>query len=495
MKNKVLPKLLLILLGIMVIISPFSVFILVAHNQKHVYTKTYYAALVDKIDYLSSLEDEKKIVLIGGSNVAFGFDSELIEKEFSDYKVVNFGLYAALGTKVMLDLAYDYINEGDMVFVIPEINPQSMSLFFNPDGTLKAIEDRLELVSKLPEDNRKTIIGSYFDFVKERGKYSELIDPGETVYRRDNFNRYFDISYKKYSEDGELISLRTQNIMKSKRYNEPKVKFEIDSTSEPFFEYLNNYHQKILEKKANVYYSFCPVNELSNVSSDEEISSFYWDIREKTSIPVIGNPSDYIIDAHYFYDSNFHMNDSGAIYRTYLFCSDVYRDILNISKTPSFNIPLRPEYPPVDATEEDDSDTVIYFNLVENEDGYAIASIKEEYSSLKEVRLPQFYNHKYVTNIYKNAFADAHELETIVVPGTYNMFDDGAFDNCEKLLNIYLETLIPSELIVSFTGGLLNNVSDDLLIYVPEQSINAYRTDYNWQFYYSYLKGYSYEEN
>ena len=59
----------------------------------------------------------KKIVIVGGSSVAFGFDSQKIEQAFPGYKVVNFGLYADLGTKVMLDLSEDHISEGDIVIV------------------------------------------------------------------------------------------------------------------------------------------------------------------------------------------------------------------------------------------------------------------------------------------------------------------------------------------------------------------------------------------
>lgn len=43
------------------------------------YQKTYMGAFVDKIERLKSI-NEPKIILVGNSNVAFGFDSERIEK-------------------------------------------------------------------------------------------------------------------------------------------------------------------------------------------------------------------------------------------------------------------------------------------------------------------------------------------------------------------------------------------------------------------------------
>lgn len=63
-----------------------------------------------------------RIVTVGGSAVAFGQVSGLIEAELPAYSAVNFGMYAALGTEVMLDLSLPYIREGDIVILSPEQN-------------------------------------------------------------------------------------------------------------------------------------------------------------------------------------------------------------------------------------------------------------------------------------------------------------------------------------------------------------------------------------
>ena len=65
-----------------------------------------------------------RIVLVGGSGVAFGADSALMERELPGYTVVNFGMYAALGTTVMLDLSQELIRPGDIVVLIPEQHAQ-----------------------------------------------------------------------------------------------------------------------------------------------------------------------------------------------------------------------------------------------------------------------------------------------------------------------------------------------------------------------------------
>ena len=92
------------------------------------FEKTFLGEFDDKVERLYEAEGEK-IVIIGGSSVAFGVDAELLS-EVLGKPVVNFGLYATLGTKLMLDLSREYINEGDIIVLAHETDAQTYSLFF-----------------------------------------------------------------------------------------------------------------------------------------------------------------------------------------------------------------------------------------------------------------------------------------------------------------------------------------------------------------------------
>ena len=83
------------------IILPFISVITLAVSLPAQFDQSFVGALSDKCERLYSI-DEPKIVIVGGSSVAFGIDSALIEK-YTDMPVVNFGMYAALGTKLMLE--------------------------------------------------------------------------------------------------------------------------------------------------------------------------------------------------------------------------------------------------------------------------------------------------------------------------------------------------------------------------------------------------------
>ena len=473
--KKIFIKLSLFVLGVFLVLSPFGVFLLYANTQKHVYSKTYYAALVDKTNYLKSLKKEKKIVLIGGSNVAFGFDSELLENEFNDYKVVNYGLYAMLGTKIMMDLAIDSINEGDLVFVIPEINEQSMSLYFNASATLKAIEDDFSILNKIDSNNRNSVYAEYFNFVSERGKYKEIIEPGETVYRRDSFNKYGDISY----------AFADKNIMMLHYDPTMKVDFNLKINDE-FACYVNAFARRVEKKKATCFYTWSPVNNLS--ADNSGLDDFYWNVRKALNMHVVGNPEEFIFDNHYFYDSNFHLNNSGAKLRTLRFIETFNRDILNTYISKENEYPSTPEYETENIDVSINSETADMFNYDEIEGKLEIASIKNEYKDVNEILLPSVVNHMVVAGIKEESFKDSN-VNSIIIPETIKYIKDGAFKD-SNVISVKILSNKPSSINVSWVGGLLEGAKEEIVIYVPDESLLEFKNDYYWGAYRDNMKGY-----
>ena len=123
------------------------------------YDATYMGELKYKARRLSSVGGPK-IVLVGGSAAAFGADSALIEKEFPNYEVVNFGMYAALGSRMMLDLAQPGIGEGDIVIFMPEINEQTLSDFTDGTYALQGLDGAWDLLGRIRPDLYPSVLGA-----------------------------------------------------------------------------------------------------------------------------------------------------------------------------------------------------------------------------------------------------------------------------------------------------------------------------------------------
>lgn len=472
----------------------------IAGTSRHVYQYTYFGALSDKFERLKN-DKKKKIILIGGSNVAFGFNSKLIEEEFPEYSVHNFGLYAALGTKVMMDLAKVNIGEGDMVFIIPEINEQSMSLYFSGDAMLKALDSNWSMYDYLDEENKKNVNSAFFNFTLEKSKYNKPIAK-DGIYQRINFNKYGDIEYLKRDQTNKIIldendspiSFRTQNIMPLRYDPSMIISFSQTKVDDEFITYLNNFSEFVRLKNANLYFEWPPINKKCFVDSQTQTIDFYWSLRSKMCLNVVGNPINYIFEPNYFYDSNFHLNDNGSILRTYVFIQDIYREIFDSTKKPKFEIPTKPDFPLFDINDIPNSENSNLFNYKEVDNGLEILSAKPELMNLKKINLPIAYNHKPIIGINEFAFENCKKLESLYIPaGYYRYFKNQCFDNTLKLKEIFLEQPNPSAINVDYTGNLLKNINNNLKIYVPEQSLSSYQTDYYWGAYSSFLRGYNYE--
>lgn len=160
---------LIVIFLISVVIAPFALVFGFAFGMPCQYQETYLAALADKYELLKKT-NEKKIIIIGGSSVPFGLNSELVEQHLP-YKVVDFGLYASLGTKVMLDLAKVNINEGDIIVIAPEVHPQLMSLHFDPLIMLQCLDSSWEMFNNLTYQDKQKVLASVPTFSGEKYQY------------------------------------------------------------------------------------------------------------------------------------------------------------------------------------------------------------------------------------------------------------------------------------------------------------------------------------
>ena len=68
---------------------------------------------------LKALKDSNKIVIIGGSSGAFGFNSRMIHEAFN-MLVVNTSFHAGIGIRMQFELYKDLLQKGDIVIFCPE---------------------------------------------------------------------------------------------------------------------------------------------------------------------------------------------------------------------------------------------------------------------------------------------------------------------------------------------------------------------------------------
>lgn len=432
------------------------------------YEETYMGELKDKVELLKTTEGPR-LVLLGGSGVAFGADSALLERELDGYHVVNCGMYAALGTTVMLDLSLPYIREGDIVILIPEQQAQTLSGWFDPAIMWQGLDGAYELRHLLSAEKRGRLLGAFPEFAGQ--KYSCYLhesppDP-QGVYRRCSFN-----------ERGDIVSpLCVQNVMPGGFDASTPILFEETMVEEAFIAQVREYARKLTEKGAALWYGYCPMNAPAVRGGLSEADEFYMTLQNKLGIPLAGDPRDFILDAEWFYDTNFHPNRSGKTVYTRALIRAV-KAMLGDSSPTEITVPAKPAFAETEILYGNDQDAVCF--LYEERDGeLAVVGLSADGFARRDLTVPTSWNGLPVTSIRAGAFEGAEALEQILIQQNIRAIADGAFTGCEALKRIVLRSDEPSACHVG--QGLLDGVNAK--VYVPEEALSKYRTDYFWSVY------------
>lgn len=486
---------LLVLLAIFLI--PFAFVAVTVFLAPPVYEQTFVGELGEKYDRLCEL-DSPKLVVVGGSSVAFGLDSELVEREL-DMSVVNFGLYANLGTKLMLDLSRTGVGEGDIIVVAPEINSQTLSLYFNAQTAMQALDGRADMLAAVDSENYEALVGASWGFAVDKTGYllgGEL--PENTgAYSKECFNKYGDNTfarpYNVMTDVEKTISLDFEYIPDD----------GVTTEYEEFIDYLNAYVDYCTEKGATVYFSFSPMNEaaLDDSVTDEVIGAFYENLSSSLHCRVISNINECIMDEGYFFDSEFHLNDSGVTVRTVRLIDDIKREIGNTELTmKAEGLPKPSGYAPIDFAQGAEENLYFELELYETKAGhqvYYIIGLNDEGKKQISLRVPNNTDGCPIVGIRAGAF-DGSELRTLVLGDNITDIKSLAFSGASHLRSVYVQVADPNKISVpnmmNEEGLATEGAPSDMKIYVPSESLGNYSTDYFWGDYAKYLEGYENED-
>ena len=459
------------------VLIPFAAVASVIAFLPSQFKNTFLGGLKIKIDRIESIE-EPKIVVIGGSSVPFGVDSKQME-EMLGMPVVNFGLYATLGTKLMLDLSREYINEGDIIVLAPETDAQTYSLFFNAEAAWQAADSDLSLLPKIAKENLSSMLGGAWKYAAQKIKYyssGTALDP-EGVYNVKSFDEYGDIVFPREYNKMELMYDSTLEIDPSK-----------DIISADFIDYVNDYVDYAKKKGVRVLFSFAPMN-FDAVSADvtvEQIEEFTAFIDENFKAELISDPNNYMYESGYFYDSNFHLNDAGAVYHTSNLAYDI-ASACEMEILKEFDIPDMPEVPedvkPQFPTEYDENEKYFVFeeHMVSGElRGYNIVGLTELGKAQVTLTTPYAYGSMRVYNLKENAFAGATATEISVTENIASI-EDGAFAGANSLKKVHILAENPDSTTVNnLSGELCRGMPLDAKFYVPAASYGTYTSNYFW---------------
>lgn len=264
---------------------------------------TYLLANVDKNERLASIK-EPKLVLIGGSNLAFGLNCKVLEDSLF-LSPVNMGLHASIGLCYMMREVEPYLTSGDVLLIVPEYEQFTSECFYG----------EFPLFEILAREGKYNILFGDFRYypymcdqlqIFRNNLLSKLTSPlvlGD--YSRSHFNVYGD-----NTGHWELPS---------------KPVMDIPLRGEPQQDIVKQVAAYIrrMEKRGVKSYVFPPVYKKGSALLSEEFIRQTEKQLKENEIPFQVSSDKYIFADSLFYDTMYHLNKQGVDKRTGLLLNDL----------------------------------------------------------------------------------------------------------------------------------------------------------------------------
>lgn len=268
---------------------------------RHASRIDYHGAVAAKQARLKALSSPK-VIVIGGSNAAFGLDSERLEEALC-MPVVNMAIHAGLGVEYMVNEVKGSIGKGDIVIASFEFALYSKAILDSEVHVLTA-----DLVpgafAAMPWYRRPRV---YLDIAAMRlqaswkyatGEWDEEV--AEKVYRASGFN-----------ERGDLVShlgLPPRGPDRQQAVKHLRPFFGNDML--PLVRELSD---SVQAHQATLFVTW-PAMALS--SQRRDVVDVVRDRMSSEGFPLLGDQADYLYPDSAFLDSHYHLRASGRQQRT-----------------------------------------------------------------------------------------------------------------------------------------------------------------------------------
>ncbi len=440
------------------------------------YGDTFLGELSVKRQLLEQESEKPRLVILGGSAAAFGVDSALLAQQLPQYQPVNFGLYAALGTRIMLDLSLESLREGDLVIVMPEQQSQTLSDYLGAQAVWQAADGDFSVLQALHWRDVSAMIGQFPRFAAQKFRYWLTGKPEMTgVYQRSSFNAFGDV----------VSELCAANQMPGGVDETTPIRFDPELLEEGFCQQLNEYAAVLAQKGVTVWYHFPPMNE-SAVELDAEVDGYADVLQQRLEISLAGDPKACILESGWFYDTNFHLNASGKT----VFTRQLIRDIkamLGDSTPTRIAQPAMPELlAPASEEHQLDNADADCFVWEQTYGGLQLIGLTEEGSCRTELTVPGQIQGKPVVALADTVFEQSKVLQCVTIQSNIKALPDGLFAGCLALRQICLTQTDPAQLAVG--QELLRQAATDCRLVVPADSYDRYCLNYSWSPYATFLQ-------
>lgn len=256
-----------------------------------------------KMDKLADPRRKPTIVILGGSNAAFGYDTKLLNDSL-EMPVFNAGLHAGLGMKFFLDDTSQYLKKGDVLVFSPEYD----QFYGNLNDGQSEMTDAFYLYHcKYPgKMSFKQIVGviqntpAYLRRKIEYNVFALAKLKSDPVYTLSSINEYGDVTWHWFHN-------RAHGLPSGRAMDKSKLIF-----NESAFESLIGQLRTLKKRGVTVILYPAAYNKKAFDGSVNSIK----DIAErlnKAGFPYVCSPKECSFEEDKFYDTDYHLNHEGAL--------------------------------------------------------------------------------------------------------------------------------------------------------------------------------------
>jgi len=269
-------------------------------------SKSLLSAKVEK-DNLLKETNNPRIIFVGGSNLSFGLNSNII-KDSLNLNPINTAIHAAIGLQYMMDNTIQYIKENDIVILAPEYIHFYGRTVYGGEELLRTVADiELSKIFELKKEQLKNISKYILKYSFSKLKFTEYFGYKESdVYSVNSFNQYGDVCTHWEMQQQKFPPFDTIK----KKYNSNTIKL------------INNFKIEIEEKGANLFITYPSYQASAFDKSIMQIKKVEKELINN-NFNLLGTPERYKIPDRMMFNTSYHLLKTGVDYRTQLLIEDI----------------------------------------------------------------------------------------------------------------------------------------------------------------------------
>jgi hypothetical protein len=258
-------------------------------------------------DSLLKNTDSPRIIFVGGSNLSFGINSQMILDSLH-LNPINTAIHASIGLEYMMDNTLNYIKKGDVIILAPEYSHFYGRSIYGGEELLRTVADINPLdIMDLETEQKKNTSKYLLKYSFSKFKPTEYFGFKESdIYSVNSFNKYGDVY--------------THWTMKQQKFSSADT---IRSICNPdAIKFIDSFRIELEKKGAKLFITYPSYQASSYDKSINQIKKIEQELLEN-NFELLGTPERYRIPDAMMFNTSYHLLKKGVDYRTKLLIEDL----------------------------------------------------------------------------------------------------------------------------------------------------------------------------